>query len=413
LKLPSFSAQAQRVHRGYQRFASLAEGLKPARAYVNWARANYERLRGTSRVQARPLKLTFDPTNVCQLRCPLCPTGLSIQDRPPAHAEREHFEQLMNEVGDYVFFIDFFNWGEPLLNKHVEELLLLAHEKRISTTVSSNLSLELSDERIAKFIESGVSELLVSLDGASQESYATYRRRGKFDLVVENMRRIVEMKRTLGRSNPTVIWRYLVFRFNEQEQDAARRLAEDIGVDRMIFAPAYLDEGRFPVPDELREEMANWAPEDDAMNRYGDGEADSNGPAKPRKRCDWHYISAAVNPDGSIAPCCTLYEKQDDFGIIGTGSDEQGFMATFNNENFVAIRDRFAGRRDEPTGLVCETCPTPDIMDYARMVNRDIAVLTVSQMIKGALRLVGMGGRKAAPGEGRPAAPVPGSAASR
>jgi MoaA/NifB/PqqE/SkfB family radical SAM enzyme len=391
--LSSLSAPVRRVRRGFDRFASLVPGLKPGRAYLNWARANIEMLRGTSRVRARPLKLTFDPTNVCQLRCPLCPTGLQIHDRAPAHAEIEPFAKLMEEVGDYVFFIDFFNWGEPLLNKNLEELLRLAHDKRISTLVSSNLSLKLSDERITSFVESGVSELMVSLDGASQETYESYRRRGEFDLVVDNMRRIVETKRALGRSNPTVTWRYLVFRFNEHELDEASRLAEDIGVDRIVFAPAYLDEGRFPVSDELKQEMSDWAPKDEAWIRYEGAPTDESASAKPRKRCDWHYVSAAVNPDGSVAPCCTLYEKQDDFGHTGSGASEQGFMETYNNENFVAIRERFAGKRDEPTGLVCETCPTPDIMDYARQVNRDVALLFGVQLVNSMLRLVGLGRR--------------------
>ncbi|MEZ5977460.1 MAG: hypothetical protein R3F34_04500 [Planctomycetota bacterium] len=74
--------------------------------------------RRTSRVRAKPLKVTSDPTNVCQLRCPLCPTGLELRERPAKVADVAVFERLIEEIGDEVFFLDFFNWGEPLLHKH-------------------------------------------------------------------------------------------------------------------------------------------------------------------------------------------------------------------------------------------------------------------------------------------------------
>ena len=169
--------------------------LKGLRAYANWMLANYEIWAGVSRIRARPLKLTVDPTNVCQLRCPLCPTGLQVQDRATGHSQNEMFQRLIEEVGDYVFFIDFFNWGEPLLNTHVEEFIQLAHKKRIISHISTNLSLPLSDERINRIVMSGLNEIIISLDGASSDTYATYRRRGDFELVYENMRRIIEAKR--------------------------------------------------------------------------------------------------------------------------------------------------------------------------------------------------------------------------
>jgi len=82
----------------------------------------------------------------------------------------------MDEVGDYVFFLDLFNWGEPLLDPNLEELVRIASARRIVTNVSSNLSLPLSDERIESLVKSGLCQLVVSLDGTSQETYQNYRR---------------------------------------------------------------------------------------------------------------------------------------------------------------------------------------------------------------------------------------------
>lgn len=372
------------IRERYSAMASIAQPIKGLRAYWNWCLAILSMAFRTSKLHARPLKLTFDPANVCQLRCPLCPTGLQIHDRAPERARMHVFEHLMEEVGDYVFFLDLYNWGEPLLNKDLEEMLRAAAAKKIVTTVSTNLSLPLSDERIYSLVTSGVSEIIVSIDGTSQESYGTYRRKGDFDLAFKNMCRILEMKKKHNLKRPAVVWRYYVFRFNEHEISRARELAAEIGVDRVVFGTPFLDDGRFPLSREDREAMETWPSTLPEFNRYQSDHPEYEAPGtvmEKRNRCDWHYISTAINPDGGVAPCCAVFEEDNDFGSLEDGSGS--YMELVNNEPFTAIRDRFAGRRAESTDLVCEECPTPAIMDYGKVMNRQIAFLTIVQIAEG------------------------------
>jgi MoaA/NifB/PqqE/SkfB family radical SAM enzyme len=371
---------AARLRRRYREIAATGPRLKGWRAYANWALANASMALRTTRLAARPLKLTFDPITACQLRCPLCPTGLGIQDRGPGRASLHLFEHLMEEVGDYVFFLDFYNWGEPLLNRDLEAMLRLASRKRIVSNVSSNLSLPLDDDRLRSLLGSGLSELIVSIDGTSQETYGTYRRSGNFELAFGNLRRILALKREMGLSGPVVTWRFYVFRFNEHEMGRARELAAEIGVDRLVFGTPFLDEGRFPIPAADREAMRQWASTDPAFDRYRPGHSEYLDPAAKgpvRKRCDWHYVSTAINPDGGVAPCCAVFEKGNDFGTLG---GDGTYMELVNNAAFTSVRARFAGRRAEPTGLVCERCPTPSIMDYGSIMNRHIALYTLAAL---------------------------------
>lgn len=372
-----------RFKRRYHEVALMDPPLKSASAYTNWARSLFEVWAGTSKVGARPLKLTIDTTNVCQLRCPLCPTGLQVQDRPNGHASLETLSRILDETGDQLFFIDFFNWGEPLLNTHLEEFIRMANDKRVVCTVSTNLSLPLTDERIHRVVTSGLREMIVSLDGASQETYSTYRRRGNFDMVCDNLRRIVETKRKLGRTSPIITWQYLVFAFNEHEMDKARRMATEIGVDRILFRPAFLDVDRYPMSAEDRERMTQWKPKE-TLYQIETLTAAKN--AKHHSRCGWHYTSAAINWDGTVAPCCTVFEKQHDFGKLGVGTS---FMDVFNNEAFQSVRDRFAGRRKDPIDLVCEKCPTPEIMDYHVFLNRQILLFTFVSIVERVRKLMG------------------------
>jgi MoaA/NifB/PqqE/SkfB family radical SAM enzyme len=353
------------------KLARMNAPLKGFRAYANWALSNYERRFRRSRIRARPLKLVFDPTNVCQLRCPLCPTGLQIHDRKNGHARFEMLERLLDQVGDYVFFMDFFNWGEPLLNTHVEDFIQLASSRKIVCAISTNLSLPLTNDRIRRLVTCGLHEIIVSVDGASNETYEVYRKGGRFELVCENMRRLVREKRQLGRTTPVITWQFLVFRFNEHEIETAKAMAAEIGVDRIVFPPALLELDRYPLSDADKETMSGWVPVNSLLR---------SPPVKPAVTCDWHYMSAAINWDGAVAPCCTVSKKQDDFGTIGEHG-EHSYMGVQNNSTYRGIRDRFARRPMAPTGLVCENCPTPGIMNFHRHMNRQIVLFTVAGVV--------------------------------
>lgn len=169
-----------------------------------------------------------------------------------------------------------------------------------------------------------------------------------------------------------------MFRFNEHERQMAMDLAAELGVDSLTFRAPYLDEGRVPLSDHDRGLVATWASQSIEFNRYDDARPEP--PVAERPRCGWHYMSTAVNWDGSVAPCCTLFESRDDFGRLG-GDASDGYMQIANNNRFTAVRERFAGRRTEDTGLVCEKCPTPSLMRYHHHLNKQVVLYTLAAML--------------------------------
>jgi MoaA/NifB/PqqE/SkfB family radical SAM enzyme len=368
---------ASRLEQKYRILTAMDVRLRRPSAYVNWIRSNYELKRGVATIRAKPTKLTVDPTNVCQLRCPLCPTGQRAQDRDKGHAEFELLKRVLDEVGDSVFFIDFFNWGEPLLNPRTEDLIRLASAKKIVSSMSTNLSLPLTDERLERLITSGLNELIVAADGISPETYGTYRRQGKIELVFDNMRRIIALKRRLKRTTPVITWQFLVFSFNEHEMDRARELAVELGVDRLEFRTPFLQTDRFPVPEQDRQSISGWRASNPLFQIKTAGPEPG---AKPRSRCGWHYMSSALNWDGTITPCCTTFQKGDDFGTVGHQGEKASYMEVVNNSTFQAVRNRFAGRRG-PVQAICENCPTPMIMDYNEFLNRQVILVTLVALI--------------------------------
>jgi len=300
------------------------------------------RLRRT-RVHGRPYVLVVDPTNVCNLRCPLCPTGLMQRGRRAGMIPWETFTRVIDEAAPWALKVNLFNWGEPLLHPHLFEMIRYARSKNLGTSMSSNMSITLSDEQVDDLIGSGLEYLCLSIDGATQEAYATYRKRGDLSRVLANVRRLVERRRALGSRTPVLEWQFIPMRHNEHEVEAARKLAAEIGVDVFRCIPVGLP---FDAPDS--ETLAKkWFP---VAARESGVEMSSNEQAQTS--CYFLYRYLVVNPDGRASPCCVVSGEKNDFGDLTA----EGLGGLWNNSLFRSARSlyRTGGKVEQPT--VCERC---------------------------------------------------------
>jgi hypothetical protein len=72
-------------------------------------------------------------------------------------------------------------------------------------------------------------------------------------------------------------------------------------------------------------------------------------------------MSAAVNANESVSPCCGIWEERHDFGKIGAG----GFRALWNGERYRAARAFMRTRIPTGLHLICEQCPFPNLRKHA------------------------------------------------
>src|SRR5882672_10786461 len=214
--------------------------MKKMKAYLNvWKfRMNLKFKREV--VHNFPVLAFIEPNLFCNLHCPACPTGLNLKLRPTVSINEGLFRAAIDEVGDYLFQLYMYNWGEPLLHKETPEMIRYAKDKDIKVTLSTNLSLKLTDDYLERLVLSGLDVLMASLDGTTAETYAKYRRNGNFDLVRENIHRIQAVKQRLGATTPKVVWQFLVFRHNEHQIAQAMAEYKDWGADEISLGPAIM-----------------------------------------------------------------------------------------------------------------------------------------------------------------------------
>lgn len=317
---------------------------------TNIARTEMSRLRGDIVVKSRPYIYTVDIGNVCNLRCPLCPTGYAGLQRPQGLMRLPEFKIILEKIKPYAIEVVLHNWGEPFLNPDFLGIVRAAKAEGLGTATSSNLNLvHRGREYLHQVVDSGLDHLVASIDGTTQEVYETYRRGGNLDHVLSNLRELIAYKSKVGKRTPVIEWQFLMMRHNEHQAKDAKKMAQEIGVDRIRLTGAGL-----PF-DELKntELAAEWLPTDPVYRGYDPKIMLQRGYLYD-ERCFYLYRAMTVNPSGEVAPCCAIHHEKWDFGnLIESSLDE-----VWNNAHYRASRALFSRQKyDASLKTACHSCP--------------------------------------------------------
>jgi MoaA/NifB/PqqE/SkfB family radical SAM enzyme len=384
------------------------------RRYENLFRALDEQQAYKQRVESYPVCLTLDAASVCQLKCPFCIHGMTSPLRPYTSLDWDLFKSLIDELGPYLFHADLDNWGEPFLNKKLLEMITYLKNQAIRVRLSTNISLPLTEEFLEQFIRCQPDYVIISIDGFSQETYEIYRVQGDFHLAMSNLETLARLRHKLKLEKPRLVWQFLVFSFNEHELPKAAQHAQKIGVDFRPSAP-YIDLNRHPdwLPSQERyirepyqsEKLVQKGlpPNDSGLTQLsgernnlaraidedslhgtavlGDISQDkvassgSSTPSSERYPCDWLYLKACINADGSLSSCCGRYPGDPNWGELGQGA----FHRLWNNSCLQEARRCLTEvEKEYPAEIICARCPLPEIQQVSNSVILD-AILDAPQ----------------------------------
>jgi len=287
-----------------------------------------------------PPVLTIEPTNLCNLKCPLCTTGSGEMKRVRGQMTLGTFKQIMDNFGKDIFFLLIYHQGEPYINKHFLDFVRMAKQRGIYITTSTN-GHYFSDKSIRETIHSGLDSMIVSIDGINQESYGRYRIGGRLEKVIDGTRRLMQERKRAGSRTPNVALQFLVMRHNEHEIPGMKRLAKEIGVDRLLIKNIEVHS-----PEEARQ----WLPGADAFRRYHFDGKTLRVKNSDKKSCTRPWISTLVNWDGTIVPCCFDKNGHYPMGNIHTVPISE----IWQGENFLKFRTKLL--RDRSDIDICRNC---------------------------------------------------------
>jgi radical SAM protein with 4Fe4S-binding SPASM domain len=292
-------------------------------------------------VIGKPWAASIEPTTSCNLRCTECPTGMQTLSRPKGNMSLDVFHKILDKLSPDLFYLTLYFQGEPLLNLHFAEMVALARSRRIFVSTSTNGHF-LDDRNVEKIIQSGLSHLVISMDGTDQKTYEKYRVNGNLQTVTEGIKRLIEAKKSAKTYSPFIELQFLVLRHNEHQVSQMRKFAREACVDKLSFKSAQVynfEEGSQIIPTLNEKSRYRQLPDGSWMMAR-----------KIRNRCHRIWSSLVVTWDGKVVPCCC--DKNADFQ---TGNLlEDSLEGIWKNQVAQSFRRKLiSNRTDIP---ICRNC---------------------------------------------------------
>jgi len=327
------------------------------RYFLNYSRhATWEKVANLAKVEYKlarkdpdlkncyPYTLFVEISNSCNLKCPLCMMGQGRIIPRKNMMSVGNYRSLVEPLKDYLFQVSLYNWGEPFLNRDVYEIIRYSTAQNIGTVISSNFSVPIDAERLVK---SGLEHLIISSDGITQPVYEKYRAGVNIDLVLDNLKKVVEAKKAAGSRFPYIEWQCLVTKWNESQLEEIKRTALDLGSDEVRFCNI-----NFYAAENRQEAEEEWLPRDPSYRFFFMNEETAR--MDPRRSCFWLWRTAVVNVDGGVIPCC-FFDIPDWGNVL-----KEPFSLIWNNEKYTEARMRFGkGERTGKIETICDDCDIP------------------------------------------------------
>lgn len=295
---------------------------------------------------AYPSILMIEPTNFCNLSCPLCPVGNKSLQRARGFMPLEKFKKIIDEIGDYLFNLTLWNFGEPMLHKNIYEMIEYAKQKKIFIRMSTNGHFFKNKQEIQRLVASKLDDLIIALDGASQETLSKYRVGADFNTIIEGIADVIKEKKRVHSKFPFVELQFILMKHNEHEVDKIKKIAAEIGVDKLTLKTVSLEIEH--TKEELKK-MTDYLPRKEEYSRYQKGKGFKA--KKITNNCIRLWLSSVINWNGDVAPCC--YDAE---GVFTFGNAfETSFKQVWLNEKYVNFRKEMVKNKKDIK--MCANCP--------------------------------------------------------
>ena len=272
-----------------------------------------------------PQDLYIEPTNDCRLDCIMCPRKTS--GRKIGYMDIELFERIISESLQYgrrrnvILHKD----GEPLLHPQILEMVKVAKGKNAAQKVSLATSgLELNDRISRGIIDTGLDEINISVDGASNQTYQNIRKNSDYLKVIQNIENLIRLKRKTQFQRPEIVLRIIDMPATKSDLEAFQKSWSG-RIDRV----------------EIRE-FRTWA------GHYKDK---SKPLRSQRSPCLGLWTTLAVNWDGEVSICSMDFAKKGVVGDVKQGS----IYDIWNGESLNRIRKSHL-RGDYSQLPLCKQC---------------------------------------------------------
>lgn len=297
---------------------------------------------GKTVLESYPRRLVFELTNACNLNCVMC--GRNAANFKPTRFDMDvfrSFEPLMDIVEE----VTLMGWGEPTIHPNFNEMLEIINKHSARKYFCTN-GMNLKKIKNAIF-DYNVDVFAVSLDGATDETNSRIRRGSKIDVITEDLKEIVRIKKERGLKYPWINFVFCAMESNIRELPDLVRLAAEIGIEEVkvvyltVFGEDLLHEtlwGKEELVKEVFEEAIKVSEELGILLKLPHYIGEDEAGEQLHKDCFVSWRDFFLGSDGYVRPCMSTpvqffeYDMNRDFMEMWNSKEYQEYRAIVNDK---------------------------------------------------------------------------------
>ena len=267
------------------------------------------------------LKLYLDVSN-CNLRCAMCPRGgvSELKNEGKGLMDFGIFNRIIDKFIREDVKIGHFevgNWGEPLLNPELPRMIRYLKDKwkpvwmgqdgRIG--ISTNLNYL---KNPLELLESGVTNIRVSISGMTHETYSKNHIGGNIETVLRNILELADIKKKKNLKNIALAIGFQDLIYNRSEGEQARRFCAQHGLGfELVDIHVHSVEDNIAFHQDRQKLEAFYKNFIDLERELMLMRA-----ARKVEKCQFRRSVVTVNYDGQVYRCCAVFEQKYFMGPI-------------------------------------------------------------------------------------------------
>jgi organic radical activating enzyme len=286
-------------------------------------------------------EVRYEVTDHCKATCIMCPRDKHEHGREHGIMDQAKYERSIDEVAKLgAKKVVLTGFGEPMLDKRLEQKIAYAKSKGLSTYFITNAS-ALTPVRSQKLLNAGLDEMRVSFYGMRPETYNAVMQGLDFERTKKGVLEFLRLRDEIGKKT-RVQMSYLELKENASDTGAFREFWEPRVNAIEIWKPHNFGDGR-----DYRTRL-----DDSAKTSCGRPE---NGPLQ-------------IQWNGEVIPCCYDYNNQ----IILGNAFETPVLELLNGPKYRLLR---YAHRMKKFGMFpyCDQCdqllPHADALVYTNRHN--------------------------------------------
>ncbi len=289
----------------------LRRNAKPVRRLLTLA--------GRERAPRLPEIVQIESTNICNAKCVFCPRD-DMHRRQGVMADDLYYKVVDECVDLGIAHVRVHNYGEPFVDRKIVDKVRYAKQRGVPQVgMISNGSL-LDEQASHGLVDAGLDAINISVDASGKETFESTRLGLKFDTVIGNIERLVQIRNATGGRRPKLI---LSFVRQDDSEDERAFIARWQGIADKIHVT----------------DLHNWA-----GTLHGD--SDVSFP------CYRPWLTFTVLWDGRVSLCCADFDGHEILGDVRTSTIRE----IWNAEPYQRVRRAHLADGGPD---ICRSCDLP------------------------------------------------------